>query len=116
MIRSWKAQRDYLCELIKQVAEVNGVNGVDERDWLRAYALDVINLYKYTLDVPIACFEALIIQAKDCGWIKPSYKPLVPSMAPGCHLPLTRLPFRFLPQPGGLTKPNTLTSADCTIG
>ena len=76
---SWKDQKDHLCNLIKQVSDIHGG---EDREGLIAYCKDVIKLYRDNLSEPIACFEALINQAKDCGWIKHKEVSLRLSMEP----------------------------------
>jgi hypothetical protein len=50
MVRSWKDQKDELCNLIKQVSDAYGG---DEKDWLRQYAKDILEIHKEDLDKPI---------------------------------------------------------------
>lgn len=63
MKASWKAKRNYLCRLIKQVSDECGG---DDKEWLREYARDMIKKYAEDLDVPIACFESLIGKEAIC--------------------------------------------------
>ncbi len=63
MAKSWRAKRDYLCKLIKQVSDENGG---DDVEWLREYARDMINKYADNLDVAIECFESLVRKEAKC--------------------------------------------------
>lgn len=63
MTESWRSKRDKLCKLIKTVSDQYGG---DDRDWLREYARDVINLYTDDLDSAILCFDSLIARKRTC--------------------------------------------------
>ncbi len=52
----WIAKKKQLCYLIKQVSDAFGG---DEVEWLREYALEVIEANKDDLGKAISCFESL---------------------------------------------------------
>ena len=52
----WIAKKNQLCHLIKIVSDAHGG---DDVDWLREYAMDVIEANKDDIDKAIVCFESL---------------------------------------------------------
>jgi len=62
---SWKDQKIYICELIKQLSDHYGG---DEIIWLRDYAKEVVEQNKDGLESAIVCFEDLDRQTRKCQW------------------------------------------------
>ncbi len=54
---TWKEKRNRLCNLIKKVSDENGR---DDLEWLKAYCVEIIQVYKERLDVPILAFQDLV--------------------------------------------------------
>lgn len=77
-LKSLNEQKLHLCHLILQVNAIYGANNGDseEKEQLRQYCKEVIQLYREKFGEAILCFESLIQQAKDCSWIKYSYSSL----------------------------------------
>jgi hypothetical protein len=59
---AWKARRDYLCKLIKNVSDRFGG---DDVVWLREYAKEVVKIYASDLEVAITCFADM--EVKECN-------------------------------------------------
>jgi len=53
-MRSWKEQKNKLCNLIKMISDHYGG---DDLDFLRSYCAEVINTYKDDLKTALQCFE-----------------------------------------------------------
>ncbi len=65
--RSWKDQKLYICQMIKQLSDYYGT---DDVEWLRNYAKLVIEEHKDDFSKAIACFEDLVSQLKFMPRIK----------------------------------------------
>lgn len=65
---SWKAKKNHLCKLIKEVSDMYGG---DDIEWLREYAKEVIVQNAEDLDKAIDCFQSLMPQSKVI--IKPNH-------------------------------------------
>lgn len=63
-IRSWKDQKLYICEMIKQISDYYGG---DDVEWLRDYAKLIIEQHKDDFSKAIECFEDLLAQTKYTG-------------------------------------------------
>lgn len=59
--RSWKDQKLYICEMIKQISDYYGG---DDVEWLRDYAKLIIEQHKDDFSKAISCFEDLLEQTK----------------------------------------------------
>lgn len=59
--RSWKDQKLYLYQMIKQVSDFYGS---DDAEWIRNYAKLVIEEHKDDFSRAIICFEDLLAQTK----------------------------------------------------
>ncbi len=56
---SWKENRNLLVKLIKKLSDLYGGSDLDD---LKVYAKEVINSHENDLEIPIACFYALIVE------------------------------------------------------